>query len=93
MKIKTWNFHLKRQMHHDNFPILADDWAEDEEGEEEEGEEENEEGSEMKATIKKKVPKSKEKKTLVKKAHMNIIFIGHVGEWIDENSNLDFFLE
>lgn len=57
---------------------VADDWAEDEDDEEEEEEEENGEGSEMKATEKKKAPKPKEKKPLVKKAHMNIIFIGHV---------------
>ena len=35
----------------------------------------------MKATVKKKVVKHKEKKPpAVKKAHMNIIFIGHVGK-------------
>ena len=62
--------------------VSADDWAEDEEGEEDDGEEENGESSEMKATVKKKAPKPKKEKPLVKKAHMNIIFIGHVGKWV-----------
>ena len=65
------------------FAISADDWAEDEEEEEEDEENGEEESSEMKASVKKKASKAKEKKTVQKKAHMNIIFIGHVGKWVN----------
>ena len=66
--------------------LSADDWADDGEEEEDDDDEEEEEGeegeaTEMKATVKKKVAKTKEKKAPTqKKAHMNIIFIGHVGK-------------
>lgn len=52
---------------------VADDWGEDEE-DEEESDEDEEEGAVKKPVAKKEKPVEKR----VKKAHMNIIFIGHV---------------
>lgn len=61
--------------------FVADDWLEEEEEEEESEEEESsEEETEKKPAVKKKVVKQKERQTVLKKAHMNIIFIGHVGK-------------
>ena len=59
------------------FLFSADDWA----GDDEEEEDGDGDSAEVKATEKKKPQKVKDKKPqTVKKAHMNIIFIGHVGK-------------
>ena len=59
------------------FLLSADDWA----GDDDDEEDGDGDSAEVKAKEKKKVQKVKDKKPqTVKKAHMNIIFIGHVGK-------------
>lgn len=65
----------------DNSSLLADDWGaeEDDDGDMEDDDEDDEESSGAEA---KKKAKQALSDSVVKKAHLNLIFIGHVGKHI-----------